>query len=217
MLKHVRRYAVRDLATQRTEFCRAIFCERAAVANPPPMKLIVSCLIAAGLASTFCAGSARATEITDHFDDGVIDPSIWAVGGSKRGTDGYNGGTWNWSVTEIPGSINLRVWGPPMANTYGSEAWMKTQHNFNDGSNYTINFTWGFTANAYHIDYVAFQITDGSIVIDNNYAWYRDGAPGTHNIFSVYSSGPSPDYGMVNTPPTAWSILLDSTNRQATV
>lgn len=113
--------------------------------------------------------------------------------------------------------MNLRVYGPQMANTYGAEAWLRTIHDFNDGNDYTINFTWGFDANAYHIDYMAIQITDGSIVQDSNYNWYYSGAPGTTNIYAKFSSGPNPDYGMVDTPPQTWSIVLNASSATAYV
>jgi len=119
-----------------------------------------------------------ATVFTDDFEDGVIDTSLWAVGGGARGWHAdqpIGTGSWEYSNQEIvaspDGYFQAHVWGPMSGNTYGAEAWIRTLDNFNDGKNYVINFTWEPGFLDYHNNGYFIQVTDGYIANPGNYYW----------------------------------------------
>jgi len=160
-------------------------------------------------------------DLSDNFENGIIDSSLWLVGGGARGYDPsqpIGTGPWSYSNQEIlgpDGYFQSHVWGPTSANSYGAEAWIRTIHNFNDGKNYTINFTWepGFLDPHYNIYYI--QVTDGYIPGVGNLHWPRwtppdPGLAGTKDL--LLDTG-TPGRGFENTPSIGkvnWSISLDS-------
>jgi len=56
-----------------------------------------------------CAGDnsygGYASDWSDDFEDGVINSSLWAAGGSKRGGFGQVGGDWQWNTFETGGYL----------------------------------------------------------------------------------------------------------------
>jgi len=136
------------------------------------------------------------TSTTDDFEDGVIDTTLWVVDGENRGCGppcGSNTGDWNYTHQEITdpidGYLELHVWGPASGNTYGAEAWVRTSHDFNDGSNYTINFTWEPDFDESHYNYYFIQVTDGYISSENNLHWNLESYPGTCNLLRNPETG----------------------------
>jgi|GEM_PF-3837598 len=111
-----------------------------------------------------------ANTLSDDFEDGVIDSSLWVTGDAKRGWNPSNlsdTGNWDYSHEEITdpidGYLNMRVWGPTSGNTYGAEAWVRTSTDFNDSANHIINFTWEPEFIDYHYNLYFIQVTDGYI------------------------------------------------------
>ena len=168
--------------------------------------------------SLLSATAAAAT--TDAFEDGVIDSSLWLVGGGARGWDAsqpIGTGPWSYSNQEVvaaDGYLQSHVWGPASGMTYGAEAWVRTLQNYNDGKNYLMNFTWepGFLdphANGYFI-----QVTDGYIANPGSFHWMYGPDPdlaGTTDL--LWTPGP-PWRGLhfENTPSigkVSWSLTID--------
>jgi len=157
--------------------------------------------------------------VVDNFDDGVIDSSLWASGGAKRGwrlpADPGDLGNWSHSETEeqaSDGYARLRVWGPTSGNTYGAESWIRTVYNFNDGNRYTINFTWEASVNDSAYNYYYIQVTDGYIRADGDVHWpQEDLPPGTTNLLShTYSGNDYPGKAYPGGHPrSTWSIVID--------
>ncbi len=160
----------------------------------------------------------------DDFGDGVIDTRYWVVGGARRGIGGFGAGSWQWSHEEIggdDGALRMRVWGPESGLTYGADAWVRTRRDFNDGADHRIEFTWGSTISAWHIDAFAVEIANGLVPNDNNLWWFLSDAPGLKTLYTVNGlttpSSTPPVYGLVNRPPTEWSIYIDGTAKTATL
>lgn len=153
---------------------------------------------------------------SDNFEDGIIDPSLWEIGGEKRGCGppcGSNRGSWNISQNEIIDSIDgyleLRVWGPASGYTYGAEAWVRNTTDFNDGNNHIINFTWEPDFGDYHYNFFFIQVTDGYISPENNLHWNHSDYPGTVNLLR----NPGTGWGFENEASPGklnWSIEIDS-------
>ena len=159
---------------------------------------------------------ASAVEITDDFSDNVVDPAIWAYGGALRCFTSAN--WWQWSVNEHDGYLQTRVWGPESGLSYGSEVWIRTQHNYNDGLNHIVNFTWGADVNAWHLDLFAIQIWNGETYAGSDYMWFNDDTEGLKKLFYVNGALSVPfGTGLQDTPPTTWSIYIDAASRQATL
>jgi len=116
-------------------------------------------------------------QISDDFEDGVIDTTLWDSGGCTRGYDPSQPcgiGGWTYSIQEntaADGYLRLRVAGPTSGNTYGAEAWVKSTYDFNDGSDHIINFTWEAVVSDNHYNYYYIQITDGYIPEYGNVHW----------------------------------------------
>lgn len=162
--------------------------------------------------------------IYDDFEDGVIDTDLWVTGGAERGFGWPNAGIYQWSHEEViaeDGYIRERVNGPATANTYGSEAWIRTVYNFNDGKDHLINFTWSAQFNPSSAGNVyAIQITNGEIPEGTDCWWYledypQNQAPIWTNLYFRYGS-PEP-MPLPPTTPTTWSILVNSVNQTATL
>ena len=84
---------------------------------------------------------------SDDFDDGVINTALWDASGSRGGYGGCGNGPGQWFNQEIAaadGYLQARATTPvsPGGWTYGAQAWIRTQHNFNDGQDYLVNFKW---------------------------------------------------------------------------
>lgn len=152
--------------------------------------------------------------VCDDFEDGALNSAVWTWGGK---TDrGVGAGSWQFSQEEFVGTdgyAKLRVWGPTSGNTHGAEAWIRTQYDYNDGSNHIINFRWGAEVNATHVDEYAIQITDGSIPGGQDVFWFGgatsiDGAT-WKNLYYMYLQ---PDMA-----PADWSMHIDGSQNTATL
>lgn len=189
------------------------------IVSPQSLCSVGAILLAIQATPTSLAGS-----FSDNFDDGSINAALWAVGGSTQ--IGF-GGIGSWSVEEVlapDGHIRARIQGPATANTYGQEAWIRTQYNYNDGASHVINFRWGADVNAYHIDGFQIAITNGSNPIaynnfyDSNGMWQTDNSNNTR-LYAVIGvsppSGPLP--GQTDLPPVDWSIRINGAARTATL
>lgn len=153
----------------------------------------------------------------DDFEDGVIDPSLWEWGGRQLWE--VPGNDWDFSHQEIvdptDGYLKIRVWGPTSGTSYGAEAWVRTKYDYNDGSDYVINFRWEADPNDVgsgsprHTDVYAIQITDGTIGGGSDH-WLDSDGEGWTNLFHVRPLGD--DLG-----PVEWSIYIDGSNDMATL
>lgn len=152
--------------------------------------------------------------VRDDFEDGVIDTSLWIVGGSKGGWNGAGAGNGRWFNDEISskdGYLQARATTPATGNTYGSQAWTTTVHNFNDGRSWLINFKWEAdiqTIGKRHADMHGIEITDGRINWDSGFYIHHYEKTGTKQLY--WSNGEK-------LYPSKWSIYIDSTNRTATL
>ena len=156
--------------------------------------------------------------VRDPFGGPEIDPANWVVGGALRGVTAA-GNAWQWSASQHDGYLHTRVWGPTSGNSYGSEVAVRTRHDYNDGFNHVIDFTWGAEVNAYHLDQFAIQIWNGVPYTESNGQWFNDDTEGMKNLY-LANGALTPDpvgVGLVDTPPTHWSILIDAPARQATL
>jgi hypothetical protein len=155
----------------------------------------------------------------DDFEDGVIDTGRWTVGGAPRGWDPGNPpdtGNWQYEHKEVmnpvDGYLMAHVWGPESGNSYGAEAWVRTNYNFNDGKPYIINFTWEPKFAEDHHNVYFIQVTNGYISEENNIHWARQpNVPGTVDL--LWDPDPSVDYRgqPVSKEPgkLTWSIEID--------
>ena len=116
-----------------------------------------------------------------------------------------------WSRAD--GYLQARATTPDSANTYGSQAWMRTKPDFNDGRDWIINFKWEpdiKTVGQWHADYHLIEITDGRI--DWSYGLYTHPQPnilpGTQQLYL----GNGQDFS-----PTTWSMVIDASASEATL
>jgi|GEM_PF-3918885 len=153
---------------------------------------------------------------SDDFEDGMIDPTLWAWGGLNRATFGGPGGSWQWSHEEVidpgDGYLRMRVWGPTSGNTFGAEAWVRTLYDFNDGANHLINFAWEAAVQDGHYNHYHIQVTDGYIPPDGNPHWPFGEAPipGTTDLLwrlSGEAEVPGASYPS-GLPKSAWSMTI---------
>ena len=152
----------------------------------------------------------------DDFEDGVIDTNLWVVGGSKGGYTGCNSGGGQWYNEEIiaaDGYLQARATLPTSANSYGSQAWTRTVHDFNDGKNWVINFKWEpdiQTVGQWHNDFHFIEITDDKANCQNCICINPpgDNPPGTVRLY--YSN--AQDFS-----PTTWSIVINASASEATL
>lgn len=129
--------------------------------------------------SMLFAANLSGSSFSDNFEDGVIDTSLWVVGGDKRSYLNQPAGDWQCSHEEIidpDGYLQSRVWGPASGNTYGHDVWVRSTYNFNDGQSYCINFTWEPFTDGW-VDFHYIQITDGYTPQNANYNWARENPP----------------------------------------
>jgi hypothetical protein len=155
-------------------------------------------------------------EFHDTFEDGVIDTGLWVVGGQNGavGVCGSGGGQWfNEEIVGGDGYLQARVTCPGATNTIGSDSWIRTVHDFNDGNDWIINFRWETdiqTVGQWHADYHLIEITNGRT--DWGGCYYHPPLsqvlPGTQQLF--YSNGQ--DFG-----PTTWSIVINASAAEATL
>ena len=154
----------------------------------------------------------------DNFENGVIDSSMWTVGGSTRAYYGGPGGSWQYLNDEVSspdGYLRNQVMGPTSGATYGAEAWVRTNYDFNDGNNYIINFTWEIDLFDNYFNAFKIQISDG--YIDPNWDadyWTSNSIPGTTDLlhrpagsasFLFTYQYPDPNFGK-----ESWSLFIDS-------
>lgn len=142
-----------------------------------------------------CLGSPTKAQISfpDDFEDGVIDSTLWVWGGLNRATSGGQGGSWQWSHEETvasDGYLSMRVWGPTSGNTFGSEAWVRTLYDYNDGAYHTINFTWEAAVQDSHYNQYYIQVTDGYISPNGTSHWPFGEAPITGTTDLLWRADP---------------------------
>jgi len=147
--------------------------------------------------------STMAYGLSDDFEDGVIDTSLWVIGGAKRSYLQMPAGSWDCSHEEImdtDGYLRTRVWGPTSGVTYGHDAWIRTKHDFNDGKSYLVNFTWeAEVVGEGWVDFYFIQVTDGYTPQNANYNWPIVNPPvGTTDLLWHDSGG---------NPVNCWTLL----------
>jgi len=132
--------------------------------NKRRMSMVFAVIILSGGAATSLAGPGW----SDDFEDDLIDPSLWVVGGRNIGQSSSDPGSWTWSHDETvfddgdpDGYMRARVQGPTSGLSYGAIAWVRTTYDFNDGSDYTLNFTWKADVSDPHHASYHIQVTDG--------------------------------------------------------
>jgi len=154
----------------------------------------------------------NATLLYDDFEDGSINSSIWEYGGQRRGYNGSPAGSWLWSHNEIVdpsgGYLRAHVSGPYTGNTYGAEAWIRTKHNFNNGQDYSINFSWQPDFAETHCNQYYLQISDGYIPGNVPFHWQEDGEPGTTDLLYFESGGHGWDFDDISPGILNWSIEI---------
>lgn len=153
-------------------------------------------------------------DFTDNFEDGVIDTSLWVIGGAKRGpyqSSPTGVGNWTYSHNEIvdsDGYLKMRVEGPTSGISYGAEAWVRTKHDYNDGQSYLLNFTWEAEVDSRATQY-QIQITDGYIPDPGAHTWSYHEVAGTADLLWCTPS----DRCLVVPPGTtqtySWSITIN--------
>lgn len=154
-------------------------------------------------------------EISDDFSDGVVAPEVWVYGGALRGVLSEPN-AWQWTVSEHDGFLQTRVWGPASANSHGAEVWIRTVHNYNDGSDHVVNFTWGADVNAWHLDNCAILIWNGVAYDGTNNQWFNDDTDGAKKLYVANGALSNPfGIGLQDTPPTSWSLHIDAVGQQA--
>ena len=154
---------------------------------------------------------SSAVAFSDDFEDGIIDGNLWLTGGKKTGVGGVGSGDWTYSANEVTASdsyLELRVEGPPSANTYGAESWARTTYDFNDGRDYLIDFTWEADVTiGNHFDHYFIEVTDGYVNITDTLTWNIPGQedpPGLTNLFyEALTSGPG-------LPMSSWSVIISN-------
>jgi hypothetical protein len=161
--------------------------------------------------------SASQEVYSDNFEDGVINTGLWVVGGGKGGVAGAGIGPGQWFNEEIiacDGYLQARATTTSLFGlTYGSQAWIRTAYNFNDGNDWVINFKWEAeieTVGQWHADYHLIEITDGRTDWASGlYVHPQDEVlPGTQQLY--LSNG-------VEVNPIVWSIYIDHETKTATL
>jgi len=157
----------------------------------------------------------------DDFEDGVIDPSLWVVGGRHISWTPSDTGSWTWSHDELvaaDGHLRSSVEGPYTGNSYGAIAYVETTYDFNDGGSSLVNFRWEADVSESHFNKYYIQLTDGYIPSFGEYAgsvWNPTGTPaweepveGTVNLLWTESGsrglGYASDSGLLE-----WSLTID--------
>lgn len=178
-------------------------------------KVIVFLLAVVCVFGTFGAMNWAGDIVEDHFENGIIDSNLWTVGGSSRSTYGGPGGPWSYLNEEVvasDGYLSSKVLGPTSGNTFGAEAWARTNYNFNDGNPYLINFTWEPVILDNYYNAFSIQITDGYIDPNGDPQWLLSDYPRTANFLHSLSnpalllSWNYPDPGIGK---ESWSIMID--------
>jgi len=153
---------------------------------------------------------------SDDFEDGVIEPNLWVVGGGKGGVGGPGSGSGQWYNEEIiapDGYLQARATTPVSGNTYGSQAWTRTLYSFNDGKDWIINFKWEADNQAsqpWHADYYLIEITDGRTDWQSGLYVHPDSGilPGTVQLYLGNDTEVSPQ---------TWSIYINHAKQTATL
>jgi hypothetical protein len=148
----------------------------------------------------------------DDFENGVIAASQWVWDGLNRATSGGQGGNWQWSHVESNGYLEMRVWGPTSANTFGGEAWIRTLYDYNDDQHHVINFMWEAEVQESHYNHYHIQVTDGYISPDGNPHWPFGEAPIPGTTDLLWRSDPTEYPGAhfpSGFPQSTWSITID--------
>jgi len=127
------------------------------------------CLLGMVAVAVAATANVSAGIISDSFDDGVIDTSLWSYGGRRTSWTSGDEGSWTWSHDETSddgdpdGYLRMRVIGPTSGNSYGAVAWLRTTHNYNDGLWHLINFTWQARVSDDHSNRFFIQVNDGFV------------------------------------------------------
>jgi len=189
-------------------------------------KRQMSIVLAVVILSAGATTSFAAPVWSDDFEDGVINPALWTYGGTdgSEANIGFGGGVYQWDHYEEGGRLRTRLFGPSTGITYGGAAWIQTKYDFNDGNDYTINFTWGAQLNASHIDGYMIAVTNGSnpnpIANYENptMIWQVDNADNTRLYWTLSTAqDPPQDQGQENLPETDWSIFFDASENSASL
>jgi hypothetical protein len=164
----------------------------------------------------------------DDFEDGVINPALWVVGGSRGGVGGPGSGGGQWLNVERDGALEARVTAPISGNSYGATAWIRTVHNFNDGLDWVISLGWEGTnegEHPWHADYHVIDITNGRTDWPMGiYTPFESGQqvlPGTTLLW--VSNGMQIDGSRWHWPVEAhnpnrpWTILIDASEATASL
>jgi DNA-binding beta-propeller fold protein YncE len=152
----------------------------------------------------------------DDFENGVID-SKWVVGGRRRSWSN-TGPLGSWKTTQlenknlVDGFLQLRVWGPRSANTFGAESRARLTQNFKDTKSHMIDFCW--QADVFvkgHYDHYFMQITDGRSVPLANRDNPTIGWPGAVDLLTHVAGGKNYPGGLFTqgTKKLNWSIRID--------
>jgi parallel beta-helix repeat protein len=175
------------------------------------------CLMICVVGLIFSGVSTAEDAIYDDFEDGVIDTTLWVIGGSRGGVGGPGSGGGQWFNQEViaeDGYLQARATTPTSGGTNGAQAWTTTVYNFNDGRNWIINFKWEAdvqTVGQGTQDYHLIEITDGQTT------WWPSGMyyppqdvvlPGTEQLY--LENG-------VEVSPQRWSIYINHTTSTATL
>ncbi len=179
------------------------------------------------IAVVILACTSGATSITDDFEDGSINTSLWNTGGWRFGIGGLGSGGYSWSNTEVvatDGYLDVNIQGPQSGFTYGAYAYVQSVYNYNDGDNHLINFNWGADVNANHIDFYGIQISPGIVPI-NEMEWmaFSSNTHASPNPNSLYFSNGSPfdlgwhERGQQDLAPTSWSVTINSQTNSASL
>ena len=188
------------------------------------MKILTG-LIVAGLIFVMVTDASATTVFSDDFEDGSINTNRWVVGGRRVSWTPSDQGSWQWAHDEITdlsdGYLRTRVWGPGSANSYGAVGWVRTVDNFNDGSDYCLNFTWNADVldGDTHINQYQIQVTDGYIPsFEEEHGWNfgqsLDGA--TDLLWGVENDIPVPGYRYdSDTDKLTWSIGISASEAKA--
>lgn len=186
-------------------------------------KCIVCVIIHLIFSAVFASGiqEAQALEISDHFNDGVIDSALWVTNAYHCG---ISAGSWQSSFTEGagPGSyLEARVWGPTSGGTYGLETDVIGTNDFNTGDSWLVNFTWstGRNGSDLHGDAFSISISDTLSPIQTDDGPYWISGYVARSEFTqlwhytnqgVIAPAPNPpDTPSPSFSPQGWSIFFD--------
>ncbi len=165
-----------------------------------------------------CAPPESPCGFSDDFEDSVIDTSLWIIGGRKTSWSVSYPGSWTWSHDEITdpvdGYLRSRVQGLGSGNSYGAVSWVHTVYNFNDGNEYTLNFTWKADVSDDWVNTYYIQVTDGYVYSfdENPGGWFR--TEGTADLLKGPDAPEGREYH-TDSEKLTWSIGISASEAKA--